>query len=562
MTRYKFSNIKMLGALSIALGIMGCTDTWDDHYQATDSFGGNLWEAVNANADLSNFASVVKACGYDSSLVSSQMFTVFAPVNSAFSADDASQLIASYNEQKAKGVKKKDNTVVKEFIQNHIALYNYSVSSLSNDSIVMMNGKYLPLTSASVGGQTMHLGKTVGNGVLYTVDNKVEYSPNVFEYLKKDADLDSVANFLYAYNKYEFMPSLSVPGDIVDGKTHYLDSVTVLSNETFYELSAKLTTEDSTYWMLAPTNEIWDTYVPEYEQYFLYDKSVNKRDSLQYANARMALLKGAMFSRTNNSDEAVKDSAMSTLSIPYSWRRMYYGTVDARYYQYDTPFAAGGVFADVEKITCSNGMVMKPRTWNIDKKQTFFQTIIAEAETSERLDSVKQATTSAPTFINVNSSNPFYNKLSGNQFAQFSPARGASQDIMMVFNVPGVLSNLGYDIYLITAPALAADTLASPVERLGTKMRIKLAYNNEMGKQPTDKEMVLLQSSIATTPDQVDTLLLAKDVKIPFCSWGEGMTPQVKLVIESRVSNREVRDGLFNRILNVDCIIFKPHEEE
>ena len=93
-------------------------------------------------------------------------------------------------------------------------------------------------------------------------------------------------------------------------------------------------------------------------------------------------------------------------------------------------------------------------------------------------------------------------------------------------------------------------------------MRIKLAYNNEMGKQPTDKEMVLLQSSIATTPDQVDTLLLAKDVKIPFCSLGEGMTPQVKLVIDSRVSNRGVRDGLFNRILNVDCIIFKPHEEE
>lgn len=560
MTRYKFSNIKMLGALTIALGIMGCTDTWDDHYQASATFDGNLWEAVNTNPDLTNFASVVKACGYDSSLVSSQMFTVFAPVNSSFSADEASRLIASYNEQKANGIKKKDNTVIKEFIQNHIALYNYSVSSLSNDSIVMMNGKYLPLTAGSVGGQTMHLGNTVGNGVLYTLDNKVEYSPNVFEYLKKDADLDSVANFLYGYNKYEFMPSLSVPGDIVDGKTHYLDSVTVLNNETFTELRAKLTTEDSTYWMLAPTNEIWNTYVPEYEQYFLYDKSVNKRDSLQHANARMALLKGAMFSRTNNTDEAINDSAMSTLSVPYDYRQAYYGTYDACYYQYYKPFAAGGVFADTEKNTCSNGIVLKPRAWNIDKKQTFFQTIIAEAETSERLDSVKQATTSAPTFVQVSSSNPFYNKISGNEFAQFTPARGASQDIMMVFNVPNVLSNLGYDIYLITVPALAADTLASDAERLATKMRVKLAYNDEMGKQPADKDMVVLKSSIATTPDQVDTLLLAQDVKIPFCSWG-GMTPQVKLVIESRVSNREVRDGLFNRILNIDCIIFKPHEE-
>lgn len=561
MTRYKFSNIKMLGAVAVALGIMGCTDTWDDHYKTTATFDGNLWEAVNTNPDLSNFASVLKACGYDSSLVSSQMYTVFAPVNASFSADDASALIASYNDQKASGIKKKDNTVIKEFIQNHIALYNYSVSSLSDDSIVMMNGKYLPLTASTVGGQSMRLGSTVGNGILYTLDNKMDYSPNVFEYLKKDADLDSVAAFLYDYNKYEFMPSLSVPGDIIDGKTHYLDSVEVLENKAFAEINAYLTTEDSTYWLVAPTNEIWNTMVPEYEQYFVYDKSVNKGDSLQRANARMALLKGSTFSRTLNPDASVIDSAMSTMSVRYEWRKLYYGTFDARYYQYDKPYETGGVFSNVEKIACSNGIVMKPQAWNIDKRQTFYQTIIAEAETSARLDSVKQLTTSAPAFINVQSSNPFYNKISGNMFAQFSPARGASQNIMMVFNVPDVLSNIGYDIYLITVPALAADTLASATERLATKFRARLAYNNEFGKQPAaDKDYVTLKSTLSTTPDQVDTLLLAEDVKIPYCSWGT--TPQVKLILDTRVSNSEVRDGKFNRILNIDCIIFKPHGEE
>ena len=104
----------------------------------------------------------------------------------------------------------------------------------------MMNGKYMPLSSNTFGGSEMSLCKTVGNGVLYTLGNRVGYSPNVFEYLEKDNDIDSVAGFLYSFNKYEFQPSLSVPGDIIDGKTHYLDSVTTLENRILTELRAKL----------------------------------------------------------------------------------------------------------------------------------------------------------------------------------------------------------------------------------------------------------------------------------------------------------------------------------
>ena len=109
------------------------------------------------------------------------MFTVLAPTNANFSEAQAQELINVYGQEKSQSVKNNDNTAIKEFVQNHIALYNYSVSGNSNDSIVMMNGKYLHLTSNSLGGQSMTLACNVGNGVLYTLGKKVDYSPNVFE---------------------------------------------------------------------------------------------------------------------------------------------------------------------------------------------------------------------------------------------------------------------------------------------------------------------------------------------------------------------------------------------
>lgn len=564
MTRNNIMKGRVLGAFAVALSIAACSDNWDEHYNVGTPFEGNLWEAVSSNPDLKNFARVVEACGYDSSLISSQMFTVFAPTDDNFTEEDANRLIADYNEQKAGNKKDDDNTTIKEFIQNHIALYNYSVSSLSKDSIIMMNGKYMPLSSNTFGGSEMSLCKTVGNGVLYTLGNRVGYSPNVFEYLEKDNDIDSVAGFLYSFNKYEFQPSLSVPGDIIDGKTHYLDSVTTLENRIFTELRAKLSSEDSTYWMLVPTDDVWNALVPEYEKYFQYDKSVGKRDSLQYANARMALLCGTAFSRTRNTDLSVRDSAMSTNAVMYELRQYYYGSSSDKYYQYDKPFEPGGIFTDVEEHKCSNGIIYKAANWKIDKTQTFFQTIRAEGENNERLDSVDQASTNAPLDIyQVSSQNKFYNRLSGNSYSEISSARGAATNIKAVFNIPSVLSNIGYDIYIVTAPAIAGDTLASDEERLPTKFRVRMAYNDENGNQPAKESgWKLLQSSLQTTPDEVDTFKVAENVVIPYCSWGDNISPQVKIILDTRVSNNDVKNGLFNRILRLDCIVFKPHEEE
>ena len=298
-----------------------CSDTWDDHYDSLGDSGivheGTLWQAIKSDANLSNFASVVEACDFAKSLNSSQVFTVFAPTNDHFSSSEAQELINEYKKQVADSVLEEDNTVLKEFIQNHVALYTYSVSTQSNDSIVLMNGKYAVLTSNTIDGITMKTkNQLYGNGVLYTLDNKVSYLPNVFEYVKKDPDLDSLASFLFNSHYYYkvFMPSLSVAGSIVNGKTQYLDSVFSQRNELFANLG-QLNTEDSTYIMVAPTNEVWRKLVEEYEPYFNYPDGILDRDSMVYTNTRLAIVEGTTFSRTYNTDQSLQDSAMSVSSI-------------------------------------------------------------------------------------------------------------------------------------------------------------------------------------------------------------------------------------------------------
>ena len=255
----KFKTILLSIAL-VAGAVTSCTDTWDDHYTVATHGEGTLWQQIGNDASLSNFKAVLEATGYDKMLNSSQVFTVFAPTNDQLTVDDVKNYIAQYNAEKAKGIKDEKNTVIKEFINNHISLYNYSVSNEMPDAAInMMNGKRIAFTHDSFAGrQFLSKNNLSSNGILFKIGEKADYVPSVYEQLSKDADLDSVWTYLSEYSLEEFMPGLSVPGEIIDGKTHYLDSVTVTTNEILEEwLDGQIDNEDSTYWMVVPTNKVW-----------------------------------------------------------------------------------------------------------------------------------------------------------------------------------------------------------------------------------------------------------------------------------------------------------------
>lgn len=549
MKKNKFYRMQAAAVFMAGLCCASCSDTWDDHYTAASEGVINitLWQAINSNSELSNFAKVAKACGYDTTLDGSQTFTVFAPTNANLTNEQADSMIALYNEDKAAGVKTAENRVIKQFLQNHIALYKKSVSSISTDSVTMMNGKYQTLTQTGIGGENFETKNILyNNGILYTLGGQVKYEPNIFEYLAMDSELDSVYNFIKSYGKYEFDASQSVAGGVVDGKTQYLDSVTVYTNTIINNLGY-INREDSTYWMVAPTNSEWKRLVEEYTPYFNYDTKVDNRDSLQYANARVAIINGAFFSRTNNKDAAIQDSVVSTSSL--SEEMFNYNPTDRRYYHYYKPFASGGVFNGTTSVDLSNGRLLKASDFRISKFETFLQERKVEAENTYNVDTLNNAIDPI-TIRTMQTNNPFYGQVSGNSFVEISPdAVGAQPTI--TYNISGVLSNVGYDVYAVFVPALAYDTLATADQRLPVKFRA------QVGCQQSGVTKWERASSFTTTADVVDTIKIKSNFKFKTTSFGLDQS-QTKVKIYTDVPVRE--SSKYQTTMRLDCIIVRPHD--
>ena len=577
------SRITVIGYCLLVIVFASCTDTWDDHYDGTltNTSGGNsgtLWEAIKSDASLSNFASVIEGTGYDRSLGSSQVFTVFAPSNDHFSASDAAALIEQYKQEK-KSVVDDDNTVIKEFVQNHIALYNYSVSAASNDSIVLMNGKYAVLSDKGIDASSFKKKNTLyGNGVLFTVNEPIRYSANIFEQLRKDADLDSVRSFFYnpMFYRKHFDASQSVEGGLNDlGQTVYLDSVWVqeygLRNELGY-----IHSEDSTYWMVLPTNEEWKRMVEEYTPYFNYSpKAVDllregSYDSLLYTSPRLAMLTGTAFSRTVNpyvlsgemTSTTNNDSLMSyNALLNYNYRQLLWGA-PFNYGQYFNPMGEGGVLNGGTWTECSNGRLMKTSKWNIDPLQNFLKWNVIELE--QAYIDVSKYQTNATTKDSAYTADAYYRNVTNEKFSgrvwnstyvEFSPAVSTVRPIVTI-GLTGMLSNVGYDIYLITSPALANDSNATAQQCLPTKFNCSISYPDENDKMKTEQ----LGTNITTTGNQIDYILLAEDKKFPITYYGlNEVKPSVTLNLECRVSNNEVTRGLFTRSMRLDCVLVVPH---
>ena len=576
MKKYNIYN-KVIGLALVALTFMACSDTWDDHYdkKGEGMNDATLWQAITQNSNLSNFAKVVQACGYDKSLNSSQVFTVFAPTNDNFSAQEADELIAAYNAEKGKVIED-DNTVIKEFIQNHLAMYNHSISDLSNDSLMLMNGKKTLLSASSFGNNTI-LSKNdhYSNGILFTIQGRAQYFPTVFEYLRKDADLDSIASFFYNTRFYrkEFLPGRSVAGGLENGKTVYLDSVFVQQNDLWDMLWAYTNEEDSTYWMVVPTNKEWKKLIEEYEPYFNYDDLTPFRDSMVYTMPRMAIVDGTTFSRTVNSDSHLTDSALSTSAAEtYMSREYYWGNKNLHYYQFggksaentQKPFGATGIFSGTDNVVCSNGQVMKSDDWKINKLNTFHQWIIIEAENERNIKEVSEVQNNTtkemePTIRlmprNVLNNNPFYGKVWSNAYAEFRELKSTVNHTVR-FNIRNVLSNIGYDIYLVMAPAMAYDEHATEADRIPNKFSSSISYHLQDGSSESKQ----LQSSVTTKADEVNYILLAEDFKFPTATFGlTESEPQITLDVTTKVSSSELRTKKFTRTLRIDCIMLVPH---
>ena len=525
---------------------MACTDTWNEHYDTAVADSGTLWQKISdPQGNTQQFARVLEACGYKEVLDGSQTYTVFAPADDTFSAQQADSVIALYNSEKAAGQTDADNKAVKQFVQNHIALYSHPVSSLTNDTLTLMNRKYYPLSSQKLGGRTLtSAARLCNNGLLFTLSGKLNYFPNIFEYLGEDSETDSAYQFFRRYSIYEFDETKSVVGDVIDGRTIYLDSVSTLTNRLF-DIYGRINSEDSTYWMLCPSNDEWNRLVSEYTPYFNYPNNVAKRDSLVYTHTRLAFMGGTIFSASRNTEKSLQDSAVSTMAQSALIRSL----LDAEpYYIYAKPYADGGIFSGTQDVACSNGHVLKARQFGVSMYDTFMQTVKVEAENLASQDNLVDAIDPV-TIHQVTTSNPFYGKVSGNSFVEIKPSTPTSS-VVVRYSVPNLLSGMKYDVMAVFVPATAADTLAREEAKKPCRVVSRVAQTDQNGKLSEPP----LRNAKTTQAGVVDTVKMST-VTISTCSYG--LTDAlVKLDIKSNV--QETQLSTYSNTLRLDCIIFKP----
>lgn len=274
-----------------ALGFQSCTD-WDDHYDVTTDGSGasdkTLWEQISNNPKLSNFAALMEKVGYDKALSTNQSYTVWAPSNDAFDFE-------KYNAMS-------DSLLKAEFLNNHIARGYHRATGDVNERVHLLNKKVTAFQgngSYTLGNipldSTNMLGK---NGIMHLMSSYMDFRPNFYEEFLRNENTTSLAQLYKNAMKREIDKDNSIEGPIVDGAMTYLDTVYVESNKMFSYLNSKLTTEDSTYTMIVPTDKAWKAAYDKVKSYYKYPKSIepftvknnDKTGELEYTQAGVVTL--------------------------------------------------------------------------------------------------------------------------------------------------------------------------------------------------------------------------------------------------------------------------------
>lgn len=287
-----------------------------------------LYEVIMNDPELSDFVDVLNACGpqvADSLFNQSRVYTLWAPVNDTFNKDSIINCVVADGNREAVFL-----TFVKAHIANHLVAANGTLEN--NNNVLLLNNKnavfagdYKNATDTTTGYTFSGIELTeknirVKNGILHKLAAPSEYRYSIWEYLKIAADVESVAQYLYSYNVTKFNEGQSIKGPIVNGEQTYLDSVITTSNAWLNAWNGvgNIDSEDSTYIVYVPNNEMWERVVAAADKHFNYDFSNEKmsatlkheRDSLRKYYARLHNLKYMTYSVNEQKHVEPSDSMM------------------------------------------------------------------------------------------------------------------------------------------------------------------------------------------------------------------------------------------------------------
>jgi uncharacterized surface protein with fasciclin (FAS1) repeats len=515
---YGFRKLPGLGVLLFALlAVFSCSDgIWNSHYDADSEVveKDNLWTKIEGASELSTFASILKKHGYDKTLSYSQAYTVFAPTNEALASIDTSKM----------------DDVATEFVENHIARYMLPASQ-SASVVLALNGKridfgvlnggfYFGNAALAVPAKTI----VASNGLVHELDGYEPFFPNLFEYLAKGNELDSIRKYVYSFNEKIFVEAASTPGSIDEnGQQAYKDSVFRYNNGLLNRIGY-INREDSSYTMLVPTNAAWIEAYDRIKNYYVaYNASKKTADSLQRVNTSFALVQDLVFS--NNLQKSPQDSLVSTSKNSFH-----------------QPYS--GILAGSGHVTTSNGQAYVTGLLTIRPTESWHQPIRVEAEVANKGRTVALGTASTG-FV----SGALANIVSNGKYLRVEPT-SSSGNPSVSFEIPNTLSG-SYDVCCVfVAPSVEGSVAQA------NKLYFNLKYLNTGGTYTTSRfpSSGVIQTNPAVV---VDTMIVVENFKFPIANYNE-KTTTVTFQVVSNVPRAEL--NLFSRKLLIDCILLKPRD--
>ena len=386
MKRYlSISKSVLLAAALIVLG--SCKDTWNEHYSFKETESkypvAKIAETLDDINGFSNFYTALrttKMCDkhgvplnmtYLDLLMEDQFITVWAP------SDASIQDWSLYTKSDKTAAEHKE--VGEKFLENHIARFKHSVG-YDTVKVVMLNGKNYTLMPDNISGQSYHgddINIRCSNGVLHCIDGSMEFLPNLYEYITTAPDYkDILGDWFKSFTVSELDPYESVAQGLNEnGEIVYVDSVMYEYNRLMNRYG-RILAEDSTYAIILPTPEVWNTVYDRIKESFVFAEVGINNDSLQQYYTRTTMLTDLFYNMNPVVQRYLPDSIVSTLYSAAENKRE-----GRAYHVFGHPYASDGLIGgSIGSVKCSNGTVYFIDKWPFADALTYLRPIKLEAE--------------------------------------------------------------------------------------------------------------------------------------------------------------------------------------
>ncbi|MCM1108699.1 MAG: hypothetical protein NC388_06540 [Clostridium sp.] len=578
---------KATASILMLAGLAACADTWDEHYEMSDTTSTKtLWEQIQDNDKLKDFARILENVHYYDNenkryenytykdlLSGTQTLTVWAPEDGTYDAEALLQQCQQGSEKEYK--------VEHEFIRNHINRFRTNVSGEGNDSLTMFSNKMNILYRDKKlirDAEVRQSNIAATNGVLHTISAPLPFQMNLLEYFYAHPGLSKMQEFFQRFDTTYIDPNQSTQGPIVNDEITYVDEVwttdhqllnfaTSYQGNTLLGLNARLQREDSLYAMILLTDPAWEAGLEKVSKLFKYRSKYKnqyttstannditvKIDSLQEIESKLALIRNVVFNARTQENLTIDNFGVDADSLVNTIGNTLYSPVCNEIFDGKTP----------EKV--SNGYAYVVDNFRFDPTQTIKTDISVEASYSYSWTG--SGTTSGITYLmNELYRNPDVKGSFGNGRILYVMAPGLTNPTI-TYRIPNVMSGK-YAIKVVFPPSnvLLRDqgTEAKPY-----KLTFTMKYYKDAGE--TGNSFTESQARVANKIIEVDNNNLKNDTvtldlvvnnapftEFPVCYYGVN-NAAVTLEIKSNVTRNEA--DKYSKNFYIDEIIFESKED-